>query len=119
VANNAAFKYEGVAFYAYAAPLSTGTAPVHRFYSPVSKSHFYTISDAEKNIVATNPNYTYEGTSWNAQLAAGGTAVPIYRFYNPSRGTHFFTINEQEKNIVLTNPTYVFEGAAYYGWTTQ
>lgn len=119
VANNAAFKYEGVAFYAYSAPLSTGTAPVHRFYSPISGSHFYTISDAEKNIVATNPKYTYEGTSWNAQLATGGTAVPIYRFYNPGRGTHFFTINEQEKNIVLTNPTYVFEGAAYYGWTTQ
>lgn len=118
IARNPGFQYEGVAFYAYGAPLATGTAPVHRFYSPVTGSHFYTISEAEKNTVLTYPKYTYEGTSWNAQLAAGGTAVPIYRFYNPSRGTHFFTINEQEKDIVRTNPGYVFEGVAYYGWTT-
>ncbi|XVJ71209.1 MAG: serine protease [Rhizobacter sp.] len=113
------FAYEGVAFYAYAAASTGGTSPIYRFYNRRSGSHFYTISAAEKDwVIATLKDFTYEGSAWNGQMAAGGTAVPIYRFFNATRGTHFFTINENEKNIVLTNPSYKFEGVAYYGWTT-
>jgi hypothetical protein len=113
------FAYEGVAFYAYTSALNSGTSPVYRFYNRDSGSHFYTISAAEKDwVIATLKNYVYEGSAWNGQMTAGGTAVPIYRFFNPSRSTHFFTISETEKNIVQTNPSYQFEGIAYYSWTT-
>jgi hypothetical protein len=119
IASNRLFAYEGVAFYAYAAPLSSGTGPLYRFYGTKSGAHFYTIDEAEKASVLRNADYMYEGVAWNAQTNPGGTATPVYRFYNPDRGTHFYTINEQEKNLVQTNRAYLYEGVRYYAWTTQ
>jgi hypothetical protein len=56
--------YEGIAFYAFpegAQP--AGTAPVYRFWSPISSTHFYTISADEKDWLIANHSYfwTYEG----------------------------------------------------------
>jgi hypothetical protein len=62
------FKLEGVAFYALVAPVY-GAMPVYRFYAPQTASHFFTISEAEKNqIIATIPTsrLQYEGIAWYA-----------------------------------------------------
>lgn len=118
IANNAAFSYEGIGFYAYPnAP--TGSSPVYRFYNTVSGRHFYTISAAERdNVMATMPSYRYEGVSWYAQAGAGGTATALYRFYNGATGTHFYTLSPAERDGLIANSAsgYAYEGIAYYAW---
>ena len=43
---------------------STG---VHRFYNTITGSHFYTISEGEKNaIIQTLPPFRYEGVAYYA-----------------------------------------------------
>jgi hypothetical protein len=59
--------FEGIAFYAFpegAAP--AGTEPIYRFWSPISSSHFYTISEEEKDWLIANHSYfwTYEGIAF-------------------------------------------------------
>jgi len=61
--------FEGTAFYAYpegAQP--AGTSPVYRFWSDASSSHFYTISEAERDILVRDfPHvWTLEGIAWYA-----------------------------------------------------
>lgn len=61
--------YEGPAFYAHAqGQQPAGTAPVYRFWSDAKNTHFYTISETEKNKVITQYSdiYTYEGIAWYA-----------------------------------------------------
>jgi len=43
-----------------------GALPVYRFYNKVNGSHFYTVSEAERNnVIATWPHiYTYEGVAF-------------------------------------------------------
>ena len=43
----------------------TGTNPVYRFFNTQIRSHFYTISEAERDWVINNlPQYVYEGIAW-------------------------------------------------------
>ncbi len=115
------FKYENIAFYAYAAPIASQATPVYRFYNARTQAHFYTHSEGERNYVQTSlKDFAYEGPTWNAQSAVGGQALPVYRFYNAKRGTHFYTISEGEKNYVVSSlPDFKLDGIAYYAWTTQ
>ena len=65
---NRIFSYEGVAFYVFLVP-EIGTQPVYRFYAPPTGSHFFTISEAEKNILqASMPKeqLSYDGVAWYA-----------------------------------------------------
>jgi len=62
--------YEDVAFYAFApGEQPAGALPVYRFWSPLVSHHFYTIDEAEKQLVIdTYPLevWTYEGIAWYA-----------------------------------------------------
>jgi lysyl endopeptidase len=114
------YAYEGVAFYAYATPVS-GSYPVYRLYNTADHRHFYTMATDERDaVLARYPEMKDEGISWYAQWGSGGTATAMYRFYNFATGAHFYTLSEVEKALVLKNyPTYTLEGIAYYAWTTQ
>jgi hypothetical protein len=94
--------------------------PVYRFYNPVSRGHFFTINEQEKNTVLNNPQwgYQFENVGFFASATPGDSLLPVYRFYNPVSQGHFFTINEQEKNTVLSNPQwgYSFEGIGFYAY---
>jgi lysyl endopeptidase len=60
------FSLEGVAFFAYAGSID-GARPVYRFYAPRTGSHFFTISEAEKDwIVANLPptQMSLDGVAW-------------------------------------------------------
>ncbi|MEO8249780.1 MAG: serine protease [Burkholderiales bacterium] len=118
IGNYPVFKYEGVAFNAYAGP-AAGQTPVYRFYNGTTRAHFYTISAAERDFVIGNyPKFQFEGTSWYAQISAGNGSVPLYRFYNLGRGTHFYTISADERNSVIeTLRDFKYEGIGYYAWT--
>ncbi|MBD3238806.1 MAG: hypothetical protein GF332_04180 [Candidatus Moranbacteria bacterium] len=54
---------EGIIFYVYPR-YKTGTTAIHRFWSPVYSSHFYTASEKEKNLViekwGSDPNSNQE-----------------------------------------------------------
>jgi hypothetical protein len=62
--------YEGTAFYAYPKDdQPVDASPIYRFWSPLHSTHFYTISEAEKDaVIATYPSsvWAYEGIAWYA-----------------------------------------------------
>lgn len=61
--------FEGVAFYAYPSGLRPPWAsPVYRFWSPAKSTHFYTISQKEKDdlIAGQSKVWIYEGIAWYA-----------------------------------------------------
>ena len=96
------------------------TAPVYRFYNPISRGHFFTTSTQERDTVLANPQwqYTFEGVGFQASASAGTNLLPVYRFYNPISKGHFFTTSESEKNNVIANPQwqYSFEGIGFYAY---
>ncbi|MCF7837805.1 MAG: hypothetical protein K9N49_04175 [Candidatus Marinimicrobia bacterium] len=116
-----AWHYEGLAWYAHPAA-TPGASPIHRFYSPANGTHFFTISEAEKDmIIATWPDiWTYEGIAWYAYPAPAPGTSPIHRFYSPVNRTHFFTVSEVEKDyIIATWPDiWTYEGIAYHANTS-
>ena len=61
------WRYEGVAYYVIASPVS-GAVPVFRFWSPLYKHHFFTISEAEKDsiIAKLSSAWRYEGIAFYA-----------------------------------------------------
>ena len=61
--------YEEIAWYAFPPDQQpAGTLPVHRFWSDVLGSHFYTMNSAEKDkLLKEQPDvWTYEGIEWYA-----------------------------------------------------
>ncbi|MCF7837803.1 MAG: choice-of-anchor D domain-containing protein [Candidatus Marinimicrobia bacterium] len=82
------WSYEGIAWYAHPVP-APGTAPIYRFWSPVYGAHFFTISEAEKDmIVAAWPAiWTYEGIAYYAYTSPVGVGQddPDARMANAAR----------------------------------
>lgn len=89
---------------------------VWRFYSKSYKGHFFTIDEAEaENLIATNPNWSFEGGAYRAYTNQAGGTVALHRFYSKKYKGHFFTIDEEEKDsIIASNPSWKYEGTAYY-----
>lgn len=114
------FSYEGVAFFAQAAP-ATGNTAVYRFYGLMGGAHFYTSSAQERDTVLNSmPSFRYEGIAWYAVPSPTAGSSPVYRFYRPSKQVHFYTISLAERDsIIVNNPEYVYEGVGYYAWASQ
>ena len=95
-----------------------GTSPIHRFYNELTAAHFYTISLDERNFVlATFPQFHYEGTAYAAFTSQLTGSSPVYRFYNELTGAHFYTVSATERDFVIgTYPQFHFEGIAYYAY---
>lgn len=119
------FTYEGPAFAIFEEgwfppELEPGRAPVHRFYNRVSKSHFYTISAEEADMVkAKYPAvFSYDGVGFEAYTESNEWAplMPVHRFYNKLNGSHFYTISPTEKAIVQIQyrDVYRYEGVSFY-----
>ncbi|OHB65088.1 MAG: hypothetical protein A2Y77_02610 [Planctomycetes bacterium RBG_13_62_9] len=114
--------FEGPVFYAWSTEYSADLAPVYRFWSNTSGSHFYTISESEKNKLLNNYSYawTYEGVAFYAYPpgAQPSDASPVYRFWNASDNSHFYTMDAGEVNKLITQFSHIyrFEGLAYYAY---
>lgn len=110
---------EGSAFRAatQTAPAS-GMVPVFRFYNELSRTHFYTNSEAERNyVIVTYPSFHYEGIAWYATSEPYRDSSPIHRFYNTERNAHFYTIDPGEFEFVRNNyQSFLYEGVAYHAW---
>ncbi len=114
--------HEGPAYKACVTPYHPGLSPVYRFWSPHSRSHFYTINETERDVLISDFSYwwTLEGIAYYAYAegdAPTGTC-PVYRFYSPVTSCHFYTINDEEKAILIRDWSHFFtyEGIAYYAY---
>lgn len=112
--------YEGTLF--SAVPLNNGScttgSQVYRFWSDTYKGHFYTISAVERDsIIATNPNWRYEGAVYCAGTGSGNADVPtpLFRFWSNTYKGHFYTTSVAERDsVIATNPNWKYEGVAFY-----
>lgn len=119
------FTYEGPAFMIFEEgwfppEFEPARAPVYRFFNKVTKSHFYTISLEEANLVIGKypAVYTYDGVGFEAYTESNEyvSLSPVYRFYNLNNGSHFYTASAVEKAIVQIQyrDTYRYEGVAFF-----
>ncbi len=98
------------------------TKPVYRFWSNKLQSHFYTISEAEKEAMTTKyaqDEWRLEGIVYNAIEKDTPHATPVYRFWSDEKKSHFYTASKTEKDKVIANyPKHVwrYEGIAYYAY---
>lgn len=117
-----AWTYEGEVFHAYTTEYDDGLAPVHRFWSDITSSHFYTISEAEKDWLIANylDVWTYEGVAFYAfpDGEEPPAAMPVHRFWKPADGSHFYTMDEAEMDWLIANYShvYTYEGIAFYAY---
>ncbi len=107
--------------------LDTGTlarsmlSEVHRFWSPVTGRHFYTISESERNKLIDKYSHVwaYEGPVYRAATTPylAGLA-PVYRFWSEKSGSHLYTISEREKDKLVDNfpDVWTFEGIVFYAY---
>lgn len=97
---------------------SYGNSPVYRFYNKASGGHFFTISEAEAEYVATNlyDTFNFEGAGFYTQATESADLSPVFRFFNTNSGGHFFTINEAERDYVIENlsDSLNYEGTGFY-----
>jgi len=94
---------------------------VYRFWAPSLSSHFYTISEVEKDGLIRDYAFIwiYEGLAYHTFSTAADAALkPVYRFWSPALGEHFYTINEQEKDGLVRDYAYlyIYEGVAFYAY---
>jgi len=89
--------------------------PVHRFYSPVFKSHFYTTSEAERDATQNDSNWEYEGVAFRAEDRRTPNNTPLFRFWSSSNKKHFFTISVAERDyLIKEDDNWEYEGFAFY-----
>ncbi|MBN1362513.1 MAG: hypothetical protein JW993_18090 [Sedimentisphaerales bacterium] len=114
--------FEGVAYLTYVAPTEPGLKPVYRFWSEKLASHFWTISEAERDLLISEyaDAWAYEGPVFFAypEGVQPADAKPVYRFWSGSLGTHFYTIDEAEKDLLVKQQAGVwdFEGIVWYAY---
>jgi hypothetical protein len=114
--------FEGPVFYAWATQYDPNMMPVYRFWSNRSSSHFYTLSESEKNKLVTTYSHVwaYEGVAFYAYGPNNPPAdtSPVFRFWNASDSTHFYTIDPGEKDKLVNRypDIYTFERIAFYAW---
>ena len=113
---------EGIAYRAYASAGEPNLMPVYRFWSDKLSSHFWTISEAEKDALIKEyaDAWTYEGPVFYAYPEGGQPtgAKPVYRFWSDTMGAHFYTISETEKDLLLKEHGDIWspEGVVWYAF---
>lgn len=116
----AAWTFLGIAYQAYLSPVEPGLMPVYRFWSPKLISHFWTISEAERDylIDVYSGSWDYEGPVFYAYPEGSQPvgSLPVYRFWSGSQMAHYYTISETEKDLIIAqqSDTWTFEGIVWY-----
>lgn len=115
------WKYEGQKFSAFSSKPTDGVA-VHRFWSPVYKTHFYTADENEKNTVLKRwPTiWKYEKVAYYAYPGNiepySNNTTPVFRFWGQPAGSHFYTVDPYERDIVVDRwrSSWSYEGPRFY-----
>lgn len=95
--------------------------PVYRFWSGVLSHHFYTTSEAERDMLAEKYRdvWTFEGIAYYAYTSPSEpNLLPVYRFWSDRLSGHFWTIDEQERAMLIKDYPHVwtYEGAVFYAY---
>jgi len=112
--------FEGIAYYVYLRAADTDLMPVYRFWSDKTGSHFWTISESERDrlINELSSTWTYEGLAFYAYPEGRQPtgAKPVYRFWSGSVNGHFYTADEAEKQELMETlrDVWVYEGIVWY-----
>jgi hypothetical protein len=118
------WSFKGVAYYAYLRAVEPRLMPIYRFWSDKLGSHFWTMSESEKNklISGVSGSWTYEGVVFYAfpEGQQPSAAKPVYRFWSSKIGGHFYTIDSAEKDqlIAQASGTWTYEGIVWYAYET-
>lgn len=95
--------------------------PVFRFYSDKYKSHFYTLSEGERDTILSSDQFInewiYEGQNNYAYDTKLPETVPVHRYYNTSSRQHFYTSSVSEQQKIMNRdlfPGWLYEGIAFY-----
>lgn len=94
---------------------------VFRFYNTQTGAHFFTISSAERDsVIASFPQYLYEGAAFYAYPNTVSNLSPVFRFYNATTRAHFYTISAAERDSVIKSyPVFAYEGPKWYAQTVS
>ncbi len=101
--------------------------PVYRFFSQEYHTHFYTISEAEKDYIIASyaPSvWNYEGIAYQAMnVPDADVTQPLYRFWSQTNRKHFYTADAYEKEHLINGAypeaQFVYEGIAWYTNVSQ
>ncbi len=113
---------EGIAYFTPSDRRSPGAAPVYRLWSPVLSTHFYTISEAERDVLVRDFGdiWMLEGIVFLAypEGRQPPSAKAVYRFWSDTLGCHFYTISESERDYLVANFPHIWtlEGVAWYAY---
>jgi hypothetical protein len=105
--NNNGYKFEGIAFFAFPNRIAN-SVPVHRWYTPGTGNHFYSIAPNE-----IPPGSSYEGEAFFVYTAGIDGAIPIHRYYHGGHDDHFYTKNQNE---LLLASGYNYEIISWYAY---
>lgn len=94
---------------------------VHRFWCPLLGEHFYTISQAEKELVVTGYKdiWQYQGVIYRAFADNSDPDTrPVHRFWSNQVPGHFYTLSTDEYNWLITEypHMWIYEGVAFYAY---
>jgi hypothetical protein len=99
----------------------TGSSPVYQFRSTAVGAEFWTLSEQEKERLATiyYEAWDCEGIAWYAYARpdARPGLQPVHRFWSPTQERHFYTMSESEKETILAESTpesWAYEGVVFY-----
>jgi uncharacterized membrane protein YgcG len=109
------------------ASFASSIKPVYRFYVPGPNSHFYTVSESERDLLINynanlNPKvHNYEGAKFYAVQPNGSGATascpsgshPVYRAFNNK------TASNQGNHRITSNWIDILRGVRFFGWTNE
>lgn len=88
---------------------SDASVSMQRLYNPHSGEHFYTASEAERDMLVS-AGWSYEGAGWTAPERSN---TPVYRLYNANAGDHHYTTSTVERDALLA-AGWADEGIGWY-----
>ena len=120
------YVYQGSTFEAAHSYMNSSTlAPIFRFYNSKTGHHFFTVSEAEADMIkgkiaSGEWPFEYEGTPFNVYSSdpypnVTGQEIAIHRFYSESLGRHFFTGDPQEVESIKLTGLWDYEGIGFWG----
>lgn len=89
---------------------SVAQVPVYRLWNASKSDYIYTTSAGERDYIASQHNYTYEGVGL---YTCRQGQEPVYRLYSQQRSSHFFTSSPAERDTAGAHG-YGQEGVGFY-----
>lgn len=105
----------------YGKIIEASLKPVYRFWSPINKAHYYTISETEKTTLINEhrKEWTFQGTAFRAfPDASDPNCLPVHRFWSDETLSHFYTLRPKEVTKLREQyaDVWTYQGVAFYAY---